>query len=144
MFGQAVEESVEETVEQSGTDVDVDWDEGDWSFDSDDGSMSFDSTTEWPDDISSDVPEFEYGQISSVSSVESTDGETSWYIYYSDLDSGGYDDYADDLESAGWNIDTQTTSGGYNYLTASKGDLGVSFSFDSSSDYASLSVYTGY
>jgi hypothetical protein len=119
------EQIVEKAIESEGgedVDVDIDADKGEVNISSSEGNFNMKASgeAEWPDEVPSYVPEFE-GKIISVVETES-EGHKHFSIIYEDLDNLDMDDYADDLESNGWDVVSRLETGDVWMVQASRGD----------------------
>ena len=148
----ALKDEVEETIAEEVTegllesstggdvDVEIDEDEGSYTWETEDGSATVGTTQEWPDDIPSDIPEFTYGDI--VSQFSLSEGEESgWNLGFSDADNDAVDQYQSDLEADGWEISATMTSGTVQMVTAEKGTYTVSCSCDSDDGSCAVIIY---
>jgi hypothetical protein len=119
------EQIAEKAIESEGgedVDVDIDADKGEINISSSEGSFNMKTSgeAEWPDEVPSYVPKFD-GKIISVVETES-EGQKHFSIIYEDLDNLDMDDYADDLESNGWDVVSRLETGDVWMVQASRGD----------------------
>jgi len=118
IFENVMEDSISDSTGED-VNVDLDSDEGTFTWESEDSSGSIGTGSEWPADMPSDVPEFMYGTIESAVSVNGTDG-SGWSVSYTEAESDALAQYRGDLETAGWTISTTATVDGSTYLSAQK------------------------
>lgn len=123
-----LEEVVEKGIENgSNEDVDIDLDEGQFTWDSEDGSGSMGTVSEWPDSVPSVVPEFTYGDITYAISYDDASG-TGWSMSFENVDADAFDSYTSDLEDAGWTITGTYSAEGTSTLIGENGSWSVSCS----------------
>lgn len=101
LMNKAAEEATEEIMGSiTGSEVDTNQDES-ASFSTEDGSFSMSSNNEWPDNMPSEVPQFSLGTIDG--SAKSTSGEEAgWTVSFTEVKSGAYESYRQELIDAGW------------------------------------------
>jgi len=125
----AAEEIVEQAIEKAGggnVDIDVDGDKV--TMTGDDYRMESTETTEWPDNLPDDVPQFTYGKIERVARGEKAEtGEFNYNIWVHDIDAEAAAKYEADLKKAGWETNAVSVGEQGGMVTAEKGDLGVTF-----------------
>jgi len=101
----ASEEATEKIIEQAAggeADVEVDKD-GNFELKTKDGSIKAGST-EWPDKIPSDVPQFKDGKITSVMESKTGENGIAYIIGIEDSSLEAVDKYKGELEANGWSV----------------------------------------
>lgn len=150
IFGKSImdsftSESFVESIIESGTDGDVDFDADDGSLtitDDDGSTYSYGETTDWPDDMPSEVPEPREGTI--VSSSKMTfDDSTTWTVSYEDTRVADFNAYQSLLENDGWTVDYEWEDSTGTWVTLTKGEFSVSLSFTVDDDSLVLMVSDG-
>lgn len=109
------------------------------SVSNENGSAQYGSSAQWPSDMPSVVPEFTYGDISMATKDSSN---SSWSVYYEQVQSGAIDSYKSDLSSRGWVNNSETTAEDGQYIQMVNGDYGIMIIYDSSTSSASIIVST--
>ncbi len=133
--GTALENAIEEST---GENVDIDTSDGTITI----GDDEYTSSSTWPDDMPTSVPQFS-GTISSSSKM-TIDGQTSWYVSYTNTTETKVNNYKEDLIDDGWTTayEWEDSSGVYYSLT--KGDIAVTITFETSDNSATLTASNGY
>lgn len=117
-----IEKSIKNT---SGEDVDVDINNQKTVVETEEGRVEFDgSAKSWPSAIPSEVPEFNYGKITGLTTNESDDTK-GWTIIYSDVPGDAADKYKSDLKSKGFTTQSVSVGGMGGSVTAEKGNIAV-------------------
>ena len=121
-----------------GNNADVDMDDEKIVVETDEGTFTSDATVRtWPNEIPNDVPEFEFGKIVNLSTMES-DESTNWTFVFEEVANTVLDEYKAVLKSKGYKVSSISMPGGQGQITAEKGNIFVSVM--AGDDMASLSV----
>ena len=97
-----VEDTIAEEIVEDTTGVDIDSDDGTMTFEDDDTSYEIDAEAdEWPSDIPSVVPDFDYGSVNGTSKTEDSSGKY-WTVTLVDLPENAMDNYYAKLNSNGF------------------------------------------
>ena len=121
-----------------GNNTDVDMDDEKIVVETDEGTFTSDATVRtWPNEIPNDVPEFEFGKIVNLSTMES-DESTNWTFVFEEVANTVLDEYKAVLKSKGYKVSCISMPGGQGQITAEKGNIFVSVM--AGDDMASLSV----
>ena len=121
-----------------GNNTDVDMDDEKIVVETDEGTFTSDATVRtWPNEIPNDVPEFEFGKIVNLSTMES-DESTNWTFVFEEVANTVLDEYKAVLKSKGYKVSSISMPGGQGQITAEKGNIFVSVM--AGDDMASLSV----
>ncbi len=140
------ETMMEKTLEHAtGGDVDVDLGGGgDVTVKTEEGTTTMSETTEWPADMFSEVPRFTYGVIERVTRSEQThDSQKSVMIYFRDLQNGGPEKYGKEIEAAGWQSQMNMAAGKGGMISAQKGNLALTLTYNYEDRMAVLNVFSG-
>ena len=120
------EKTSEKMIEKSlGEDAEVDIDKDKVTIQTEEGTFTTDASgTSWPDEIPSDVPQFDHGDIISVSTQDMA-GSKSWVVMYEEVAPKALEKYKEELEAKGFKISYTTIVASGGHLAAEKGDLAV-------------------
>ncbi len=130
----------------TGGDVDLDIGGGgdNVTIKTEDGTTTMSETTEWPTDMFTDVPKFTYGKVERVHRTRNNQndeqGMTIWIV---ELEDGGVEKYAKDLEGAGWQSQMSIAGGEGGMVSAQKGNLGLTVAYNTQDKTAALNVFKG-
>ncbi|MGD0153745.1 MAG: hypothetical protein ABSC17_08310 [Thermacetogeniaceae bacterium] len=117
----------------TGGQVKVNQNNGGVTVKTDQGTYQAGSTYEWPSTMPSDVPKFSYGKITSVIQSNTATGK-GISVGIENAAPDAFDKYKNDLQNAGWTIETTSQSTSGLLISASKDKRTVMASFSSSSD----------
>ncbi|MGB5371417.1 MAG: hypothetical protein WBN18_13390 [Flavobacteriaceae bacterium] len=122
----AAEKTSEKMIEESiGGDAKVDIDDQKVVIETDEGTFTTDANVNsWPEDVPSDVPEFNEGSVIGAS-TQSLEGTDNWVIMFEKVPKKALEDYKKRLENAGFTISYTTVAGSGGQLGAEKDDLSV-------------------
>jgi len=136
---------MEKTLEgATGGDADVDLGGGDVTIKTQEGTTTISETSEWPGDMFDGVPKFTYGKVTNVTRVDQTQsGQKTVSVHLSELEGGGAEKYAKELEAAGWDMQVVMSAGEGGMINAQKGDLGLALMYNTTEKHAVLSVLKG-
>jgi hypothetical protein len=138
---------MEKTLEKAtGGDVDLDLGGGgkDVTIKTKDGTTTMSETTEWPSDIFTEVPRFTYGKVERVSRTTDTqNGQKSMMVWIVELQEGGVEKYEKELEGAGWESQMSIAGGEGGMISAQKGNLGLTVSYNTQDHTAAFNVFSG-
>ena len=139
--GEKVAEGMlEEALEQSGGEADVDIEGSDLTMESGDVSLKSTATAEWPGDLPASVPRFAYGVPVRVTRTEQGTEGTTYGIALKEIQTGALDKYSADLKAAGWEVLTTMTSGEGGTIMAKKDALALTFAYNEEEDFGNLAV----
>ena len=94
---------------------------------------------EWPSDIPSDIPEFEYGDAETVAKVEN-EYAIAWTIVYENISENAFEKYKQDLEDEGFtNVSSFESSTGW-LITVMKEPFTVVATYDKEEGTVGISV----
>ncbi len=122
----------------TGSDVDINTGGDGAKITNNDGSFEVSTDKKWPSDIPSEVPKFTDGTIEASSSTTVNDG-SGWSISFVKVTSGAYENYRQQLLSAGW-TETGTVSTEAKMSTMENDKYNLIFSIDESDATGSLVV----
>jgi len=122
----ASEKTSEQIIEKSiGNDADVDIDKDKITIKTDEGTFTTDVSDKiWPNDIPTDLPEFKYGTIQSISTQQMDQG-SGWILIFEKVPETALKAYQTELKNKGFKIMSTTTYGDSGQLTAEKEELSL-------------------
>jgi hypothetical protein len=89
--------------EEIDEDTDNSTNEGSFEYDMGDTTINIDTEEkEWPSDIPSNIPEFKYGDIETVSTATGGEYVKTWSVIYSNTSESSFTKYKSDLEKVGF------------------------------------------
>lgn len=124
----------------TGKDTDVDLDNGNVHIENKDMKVDIAASSTWPADMFADVPRFTGGTIERVVS-SSEGGMKNFNIYYGSIKDGAIKDYVQSLKSKGWDANVMDMGKG-GLLNATKGKLGITFSYSAEKKDGMLAAFT--
>jgi hypothetical protein len=122
----ATEKMIEKSIKKStGEDVDIDFKNQKTVVESEDGRFEVDvSTHSWPAEIPATVPEFKYGEVTSVTTNETAESR-GWTIILKDVPGDATEKYGKELKGKGFKTQTVNMSGMGGTISAEKDNLVV-------------------
>jgi hypothetical protein len=121
------ENMMEKTLEKAtGEKTDVNIEGGNVTIKTGDSSVEMKETSEWPADMFSDVPRFNYGVVERVSSGQEG-GMTKFNVYLRDVADDAMEKYGADIKAAGWESQSTMQSDEGGMISAQKGNLALQF-----------------
>lgn len=131
----AAEKATEKAIEQStGGQAKVDVDKDQVTVKTDEGTTTIGGTNQWPDKMPADVPKFNSGKIVSATVSNTTDNGLGIWVGIEGTSMDDLTKYTNQLEAAGWKIESTTTMTDGYMVTASKGEQTLLVSFSKSND----------
>lgn len=108
----AAEKILEKSIERStGEIVDIDIENQTTVIETEEGRVEINALqNSWPKDIPSEIPEFNYGKITGVTSTTTDDNKT-WTVVFTEVKKDAIDQYNKDLKGKGFKTQTVTMSG---------------------------------
>ena len=94
----------------------------------------------WPTDLPDDLPKFEYGRLTDVSTMAISGEGKTWSLEFEDVKTKAADDYLNDLKDKGWTIVMTYSVENSTMTQASKEKWGIQLGADSKNKTASLMV----
>lgn len=124
----------------TGKDTKVDLNNGNVHLENKDMKVDIDSSSTWPADMFADVPRFTDGTIERV--VSSNEGGMKKFnIYYGSIKDGSMKQYMQNLKAKGWESNIMDM-GNAAMLSATKGNLGISFSCNAEKKDGMLAAFS--
>lgn len=122
----AAEKTSEKIIEKSiGDEAKVAIEDEKIVIQTDEGTFTSDATIHtWPKEVPDDVPKFDYGKITSVTTQEMDDTK-NWVIMYEEVSNGTLEKYKEALKTNGFKINYTTMAGTGGHLAAEKDQLMV-------------------
>lgn len=97
-------------------------------------------TSEWPADLSTEVPEFTFGKVERVS--KTLDGTSSKFtVYLHEIEPGGADRYLELLRQGGWKVERMDLGAQGSMLNGQKGELGITLTYSDERKDGMLAVF---
>lgn len=124
----------------TGKDTKVDLNNGNVHVENKDMKVDIASSSTWPADMFADVPKFTDGTIERV--VSSNEGGMKKFnIYYGSIKEGAIKEYTQSLKAKGWDSNL-TDMGNAAMLSGSKGNLGITFTYNAEKKDGVLAAYS--
>lgn len=124
----------------TGKDTKVDLDKGDVHVENKDMKVDIASSSTWPAEMFADVPIFTGGTIERIVSSEEG-GMKKFNIYFNSIKDGAVKEYVQSLKSKGWDASLMDMGKG-GLLNASKGKLGITFSYSAENKDGMLAAFS--
>jgi hypothetical protein len=124
----------------TGKETKVDLNNGNVHVENKDMKVDIASSSTWPADMFADVPKFTDGTIERV--VSSNEGGMKKFnIYFNSIKDGSIKQYTQSLKSKGWDANLMDM-GKAGIISASKGNLGISFSYSAEKKDGMLAAFS--
>lgn len=135
------EKMMEETMSAAtGKDTRVDLNNGNVHVENKDMKVDIASSSTWPADMFADVPKFTGGAINHV--VSSNEGGMKKFnIYYGGIKEGAIKEYMQSLKAKGWDANLMDM-GNAAMLSATKGNMGVTFTYSAEKKDGMLAAFS--
>ena len=147
MFSRNIAENMaERAIEQAGGgDVDVDFDDNTWTYETDEGSFQAGEDVSLPSDWPSDVPVMSGAKISYAGSSNPSTGAPGASVTFTTSKSASEvaSYYNSELVNHGWTIDSTANMGGANVISAKKGERTVGLYIIESEGTTSVTIGVG-
>ena len=135
------EKMMEETMSAAtGKDTKVDLNNGNVHVENKDMKVDIASSSTWPADMFAVVPKFTGGAINHV--VSSNEGGMKKFnIYYGSIKEGAIKEYTQSLKAKGWDSNLMDM-GNAAMLSATKGNMGVTFTYSAGKKDGMLAAFS--
>lgn len=120
----AAERIIEKSIEHAeGEDVDIDLSEGSAVIETEEGRVEVSTKTKgWPSEIPSEVPKFKEGEVLSLTTNSSEEGD-GWTLVFTDVPADAAEKYNKALKSAGFTTQTVMVNDEGGSVTAEKDNI---------------------
>jgi hypothetical protein len=140
------EKSAEKTMERmlteaTGKETSVDLRNGNVRVENKDMKVDIASSSTWPADIHADVPKFTGGAIVRVVTSNES-GAKKFNIHYTGVREEAVKQYVQDLKARGWEANLMEIGNKAALLSAQKGNLGLTFTYNAEKSDGMISVFS--